>query len=808
MDSRQGGASSLVHFTYPDIERKCSAVSVTGTFNNWAAPGVPCTRGEDGVWRVAVRVAPGSRLLYKFILDGKEWTFLPSHPHEADADGNINNVVTAPALATAAPSSATAAGAGGYIGAGALRELHEEFQLTPGLGGSSSASTRGAASIVRSATISDVTELAHTPLGAVKGSSAAAGSAPLHHHHHFHALSGGGGGGGGSGRGLGPAAAAAASAGSEGGASGEGEAMGMPLDEAPSLAEPRPTGAAAPAAVSSPPSAGGPPQAGPRPTSLGGPARPIEHYFAPNGSVLKSRPESPAVVPSPGSSSSSAAHHGGASAASEAGSEGSAGGSSAGSSSSAAAPVSTGGAGSVSGVSGGSHAHGGPSLLTPTSGAPAAAAAAGLVAPQPLPAPSTALTSVQASVRREGKTVVAMVGLPGRGKTFTGRHLKRHLNWLGVRSDIYNVGNYRRKHLGAHQSAAFFDPSNKEGEAARREVAQMAFDEMTAALAADLIDVAIFDATNSTHERRRWLRESLAAKDPRYQLIFIESICRDESVIHSNVRETKLKSPDYTNTPEAEAVADFLRRIAMYEKVYQELDDEHEGSGPYIKIIDVGRQVIANRIQGFLPSRISFFLSNLHITPRPIWLTRHGESQFNVQGRIGGDSLLSPRGQAYAARLATFMSQQYPASDDSLQVWTSTLRRTGMTAAPLGRQIIQWKALDEIDAGVCDGMTYEAIAAVMPDEYAARSRSKYTYRYPRGESYQDIVHRLEPVIIELMRQRGPVMIVSHQATLRVLYAYLTDKPPESCPELLVPLHTVIQLTPKAYGCEEVRHELL
>jgi broad specificity phosphatase PhoE len=45
----------------------------------------------------------------------------------------------------------------------------------------------------------------------------------------------------------------------------------------------------------------------------------------------------------------------------------------------------------------------------------------------------------------------------------------------------------------------------------------------------------------------------------------------------------------------------------------------------------------------------------------------------------------------------------------------------------------------------------------MPEEYAARAKNKFTYRYPRGESYQDIVHRLEPVIIELMRQKTPVL---------------------------------------------------
>ena len=95
----------------------------------------------------------------------------------------------------------------------------------------------------------------------------------------------------------------------------------------------------------------------------------------------------------------------------------------------------------------------------------------------------------------------------------------------------------------------------------------------------------------------------------------------------------------------------------------------------------------------------------------------------------------------------------------------------------------------------------------MPDEYAARGRNKYRYRYPRGESYEDIAQRLEPVIIELMRTKAPVLIVSHQATLRVLYAYLTDKQPDSCPKTHPALHTVIQLTPRAYGVDEVRHTM-
>ncbi|KFQ90497.1 6-phosphofructo-2-kinase/fructose-2,6-bisphosphatase, partial [Nipponia nippon] len=65
----------------------------------------------------------------------------------------------------------------------------------------------------------------------------------------------------------------------------------------------------------------------------------------------------------------------------------------------------------------------------------------------------------------------------------------------------------------------------------------------------------------------------------------------------------------------------------------------------YIKIFDVGLRYLANRVQGHVQSRIVYYLMNIHVTPRAIYLSRHGESQLNLRGRIGGDSGLSPRGQ-------------------------------------------------------------------------------------------------------------------------------------------------------------------
>jgi broad specificity phosphatase PhoE len=140
-------------------------------------------------------------------------------------------------------------------------------------------------------------------------------------------------------------------------------------------------------------------------------------------------------------------------------------------------------------------------------------------------------------------------------------------------------------------------------------------------------------------------------------------------------------------------------------------------------------------------------------------------------------------------------------------IWTSTLKRTIQTArhlaAETGYDKLEWKALDELDSGVCDGLTYEEIAEKYPEDFAARDEDKYNYRYRGGESYRDVVIRLEPIIMELERSEN-VIIVTHQAVLRCIYAYFHNMSQEQSPWMEVPLHTLMKLTPRAYGTEEHR----
>jgi broad specificity phosphatase PhoE/predicted kinase len=397
------------------------------------------------------------------------------------------------------------------------------------------------------------------------------------------------------------------------------------------------------------------------------------------------------------------------------------------------------------------------------------------------------------------KRVIVMVGLPARGKTHIARRVTRYLKWQGVDARIFNVGSYRRERLGAHQPHSFFDPDNPEGRAARRAMAEAALEDVRAWLA-DGGEVAIYDATNITRARRDWVQSTLDQDGT--EVVFLESVCTDSAIIENNVRQTKIRSPDYVGVDPEQAVADFRARIAHYERSYEPLDDACR----YIRLVDVGRQVVINRIRGWLLGSIVNLLTCVHLEPRTIYLSRHGESEYNALGRIGGDSALTERGADYAERLAEYLHETLDpdGTNDDVTVWTSTLVRTRSTAAPLrwGTRVL--KELDEIDAGTCDGMTYDEIHTALPMEFAARQSDKLRYRYPRGESYQDVVRRLEPVILEIERHRGPLVIIGHQAVLRVLYGYFTNTPASRIPHLDVPLHTVIELTPIAYGAEERR----
>ena len=117
-----------------------------------------------------------------------------------------------------------------------------------------------------------------------------------------------------------------------------------------------------------------------------------------------------------------------------------------------------------------------------------------------------------------------------------------------------------------------------------------------------------------------------------------------------------------------------------------------------------------------------------------------------------------------------------------------------------------WHHLDELYAGQCDGMTYEEIEQEYPEEFSKREVDKLAYRYPSGESYLDVIARIEPMIIEMERHREPLLIIGHQGILRIIYAFYMGVSRAEAPYVSIPLNCVIELIPGVV-CRENRYHL-
>jgi broad specificity phosphatase PhoE len=71
-----------------------------------------------------------------------------------------------------------------------------------------------------------------------------------------------------------------------------------------------------------------------------------------------------------------------------------------------------------------------------------------------------------------------------------------------------------------------------------------------------------------------------------------------------------------------------------------------------------------------------------------------------------------------------------------------------------------------------------------PEEYELRQRDKLHYRYRGngGESYLDVVFRLQGVIIEIERLQSHVLLIAHRVIARILLAYFLNLSHHVCPK--------------------------
>ena len=373
-----------------------------------------------------------------------------------------------------------------------------------------------------------------------------------------------------------------------------------------------------------------------------------------------------------------------------------------------------------------------------------------------------------------------MMGLPARGKSTVAAKLKENLLEDGIRTQTFNNGDLRRKILRRDTSyPEFYDPKNVEGVAVRERIALMNIQRAWEYLGKEG-QVAILDATNVSRKRREKI--GLLLHD--HPLLFIECINNDPEILKASIQR-KISLPEFSHLKKTEAIESFIRRIRYYETIYSPFEKERN----YIKLDSLNNRVMEEAINEdiFAYERIRDIL--VTDTVKNLFLIRHGETYFNLEDRIGGDSSLTLKGKAQAVSLSRhFSKKKIP------YIFTSKKKRTIETAEPIKAiqkacTIVPLAEFNEIDSGICESMSYEEIRQNMPEVSATRKKDKYNYVYPQGEGYRTMIDRIDKGIkkaLYLSSNARNVMIIGHRAVNRMILSHFLYRRTEDVPYIYIP----------------------
>ncbi len=382
--------------------------------------------------------------------------------------------------------------------------------------------------------------------------------------------------------------------------------------------------------------------------------------------------------------------------------------------------------------------------------------------------------------KRPSQVCLVLVGLPARGKSTLALRLRDGLEAEGIRVRIFNNGVLRRIHYGEASSEPwFYDPHNAEGNRARDELSRM---NMRAArqYLEEGGHVAILDATNASRARRDMLEKELEGTP----ILYIECLNEDKDLLAASIQR-KARLPEFARLSRDEAVRHFEKRIEYYASIYVPLGQEAN----FLRVDTLHNRILQEQLTFVVPYYVRIRDIMVSDWVNNLFLVRHGETEYNIAGRLGGDPVLTEQGQRQARALADhFRDKPVP------YIFTSTKRRSAEYAAPLMADhpdsvLMALPELDEINAGVCEGMTYEEIQGRFPEEFAARSRDKFNYVYPDGEGYVTMLERVNRGFRKALFLSGAApgtLLIGHQAVNRVILSLFLYRRMADVPYIYVP----------------------
>lgn len=172
-----------------------------------------------------------------------------------------------------------------------------------------------------------------------------------------------------------------------------------------------------------------------------------------------------------------------------------------------------------------------------------------------------------------------------------------------------------------------------------------------------------------------------------------------------------------------------------------------------------------------------------------ICLVRHGETDWNTEGRVQGhiDIPLNATGLAQArATAANLAAERFAA------LYASDLQRARQTAAEAAA-ILEMEtrtdpSLRERHYGCFQGLTYVEAQQRYPEGYRRFKERDLSFAFEHGESLVDFAARIRTAL-EALAQRHPgeqVLVVTHGGVLDIAHRLTSGKPLTSARDFSIP----------------------
>ncbi|MEM6702610.1 MAG: histidine phosphatase family protein [Acidobacteriota bacterium] len=186
-----------------------------------------------------------------------------------------------------------------------------------------------------------------------------------------------------------------------------------------------------------------------------------------------------------------------------------------------------------------------------------------------------------------------------------------------------------------------------------------------------------------------------------------------------------------------------------------------------------------------------------HRVPRELLLVRHGQTEWNMRGRLQGqlDSPLTERGLAQARAAGELLASRLDGSGS--EVVASPLGRAYRTAEIVAEALSapgvrSDDRLKEVSFGDFEGLTEDQLLERFPKHSARRLSDKWNFVHPEGESFAGTALRIAS-FLEANASAERLVVVAHSGIGRVIRGLYHPRPEQELAYLGHPQNEIYRL---------------